>query len=228
MMAGFERKDTIYQNSLSSEADLDGFVMEGKGVASFPLARMRLENFTEPTDDNHGNFVLFCPVEFQIDVSISWDFWPVREPGLSIMFFAAQGRGGEDILESELLGRSGDYRQYHSSDLNALHISYFRRRWLGERALHTCNLRKSHGFHLVCQGADPIPPVPDCQGPYRIEIVKCGPNVAFSINDLLIFEWEDDGQSYGRVLGGGKIGFRQMAPLMAEYANLTVHDVTPI
>jgi hypothetical protein len=29
------------------------------------------------------------------------------------------------------------------------------------------------------------------------------------------------------VLGGGKIGFRQMAGLIAEYADLRVHAVTP-
>lgn len=34
-----------------------------------------------------------------------------------------------------------------------------------------------------------------------------------------------EAQSYGAVLGGGKTGFRQMAPFIAEYANLTVHHV---
>jgi hypothetical protein len=31
-----------------------------------------------------------------------------------------------------------------------------------------------------------------------------------------------DGKSHGPLLGGGKIGFRQMAPLIAEYANFRV------
>ena len=53
-------------------------------------------------------------------------------------------------------------------------------------------------------------------------LVKCGAVVAFSINELPIFSWRDDGVSHGPVLGGGKIGFRQMAPLVGEYANLVV------
>jgi len=94
-----------------------------------------------------------------------------------------------------------------------------------ERAFHTCNLRKSYGFHMVAQGADPIPPVADATPPYRIQVIKCGAEVAFSINELPIFNWRDDGISYGPVLGGGKIGLRQMAPLVGEYANLIVRRV---
>ncbi|MXZ23173.1 MAG: DUF1961 family protein, partial [Caldilineaceae bacterium SB0665_bin_25] len=51
---------------------------------------------------------------------------------------------------------------------------------------------------------------------------NCGAEVAFLINELPIFSWRDDGVSYGPVLGGGKIGLRQMAPLVGEYANLVV------
>jgi len=40
---------------------------------------------------------------------------------------------------------------------------------------------------------------------------------------LEILRFVDDGRRYGRLLAGGKIGFRQMAPLVAEYANLQVH-----
>jgi hypothetical protein len=43
---------------------------------------------------------------------------------------------------------------------------------------------------------------------------------------LQLLHWEDDGETHGPVLDSGKIGFRQMAPMMAEYANLTVHDIT--
>ena len=142
--------------------------------------------------------------------------------GLCILFFAAKGRNGEDLFSSTLAERTGEYRQYHHGDINALHVSYFRRRWPEERAFHTCNLRKSYGFHMVAQGADPLPPVADATPPYRIQVVKCGAVVAFSINELPIFSWRDDGVSHGPVLGGGKIGFRQMAPLVGEYANLVV------
>jgi len=41
----------------------------------------------------------------------------------------------------------------------------------------------------------------------------------------VVFDWRDDGKTYGELLTGGKIGFRQMAPLIAEYANLKVQVV---
>ena len=60
--------------------------------------------------------------------------------------------------------------------------------------------------------------------PYRVELLKSGPHVRFAINDLPIFAWHDDG-SRGPPLAGGRIGFRQMAPLIAEYADLTVERI---
>ena len=57
-------------------------------------------------------------------------------------------------------------------------------------------------------------------------LIKCGAEVVFYIRDLKIFHWVDDDQTYGPLLGGGKIGFRQMAPLIGEYANLKVHEVS--
>ncbi|MNY82866.1 hypothetical protein D3C86_2252240 [compost metagenome] len=58
-----------------------------------------------------------------------------------------------------------------------------------------------------------------------MKVIKWGREIHFFINDLPIFEWEDDGETFGQVLQGGKLGFRQMAPLIAEYANLRVHRV---
>ena len=81
---------------------------------------------------------------------------------------------------------------------------------------------------MVAQGADPIPSVEDATAPYQIQLVKCGAHISFAINDLPIFAWHDDGVTYGPRLGGGKLGFRQMAPLIGEYANLVVQAVVPI
>ena len=55
---------------------------------------------------------------------------------------------------------------------------------------------------------------------------RCATSIHFHINDYPVFSWEDDGETYGPVLGGGKIGFRQMAGLIADYSNLTVHEVS--
>jgi hypothetical protein len=224
-MQGYETLDLLYANPLASEADIRGFRMEGDGAVSFPLGRMRMENLRDADEMQKANIVHWCPEELPADIHATWDFWPIREPGLAILFFSAKGRGGEDALDPKLAPRSGPYDQYHHGDINALHVSYFRRKHPRERAFCTCNLRKSHGFHLVCQGADPIPTVADAMPPYKIELVKCGAEVAFAINDLPLFRWVDDGQTYGPLLGGGKIGFRQMAPLMAEYANLKISGI---
>jgi hypothetical protein len=226
--------NTIYANPLAQSSDIDGWHMEGEGRASFVNGRLRLEGTRDPGSNDHdeiaiqkANIVFWCPVEFPDNIVISWDFWPVQEPGLCILFFSARGRNGEDLFDPELAPRSGPYDQYHHGDINALHVSYFRRRDARARIFCTCNLRKSHGFHMVAQGADPIPCVRDAAGPYRIEVVKAGSRVRFRINDLTIFDWSDDGQTYGPVLDSGWIGFRQMTPMIGEYANFTVRSITP-
>ncbi|MBU8744198.1 YesU family protein [Bacillus paralicheniformis] len=213
----------IYQNPLSSPEDLRGWVMEGKGIVRFPNGRLHMENELDAEqygDDAH--FVYWCPETFPDGIVVKWDFYPVREPGLCMIFFAATGINGEDLFDGRLAERTGKYPQYHSGDINTLHLPYFRHKHADERAFRTCNLRKSRGFHLVCEGADPLPPANDALPPYRMKLIKDGVSVHFSINGLPILEWEDDGRRFGPVYGGGKIGFRQMAPLKAAYANFEV------
>jgi len=224
-MDDFAFGEVLYDNPLASEADVAGFRMEGDAAVTFPQGRMRMENCRDPEEGQAANFVFWCPEDFPADIAVTWDFWPIREPGLCILFFSATGNQGQDVFDASLAPRAGEYNQYHSSDINALHVSYFRRKHPRERAFQVCNLRKSYGFHMVAQGADPLPSVSDALPPYAITLIKCGAEVAFYIRDLPIFRWVDDGSTYGPLLGGGKIGFRQMAPLIGEYANLKVYEV---
>lgn len=217
----------IYSNPLACPADVADWRLEGDAEITFEAGRLRMANRRDPAEGQAANFVFWCPRDFPDNIAIAWDFYPLREPDLCILFFAARGDGGRDLFDPSLAARTGEYPQYHSSDIDALHVSYFRRKFESERAFHTCNLRKSRGFHLVCQGADPLPDVADARPPYRIEVCKRGPEVRFAINDLPIFTWIDDGTTYGPVLTGGKIGFRQMAPLIGEYANLEVRQLLP-
>ncbi|CAG7638024.1 DUF1961 family protein [Paenibacillus allorhizosphaerae] len=215
----------IYENALASSDDIRDFVLEGEAAVSFPLNRMRLESVKDPAEGQKSNFVFWCPAVFPPDIRIEWEFRPIREPGLCILFFAAQGKGGADLFSPTLTPRTGEYEMYHHGDMDAYHLSYFRRRWPEERAFHTCNLRKSYGFHLVTQGADPIPDVDDATRAYRLQLEKRNGNISFAVDGLTVLQWEDDGHTFGETLGQGRIGFRQMAPLIGEYANLKVYSV---
>lgn len=224
-MSEYKLGERIYYNNLSCEQDVEGFVMEGQAKVYFENGKMRMRNALDESLGQKSNFVYWCPVDFPENIAITWEFTPIQEPGLAIMFFSAKGVNGEDLFDKSLAPRDGQYNLYHSGDINAYHVSYFRRMWEDERSFHTCNLRKSKGFHLVVQGADPIPNADDAKGPYKIKVVKNNGNIIFYINDLEIFNWIDDGVTYGNVLGGGKIGFRQMAPLIGEYSNLEVFKI---
>ena len=57
---------------------------------------------------------------------------------------------------------------------------------------------------------------------YRLSVLKRDALVTFSINGLEIFRYMDDGASCGPLLEDGKIGFRQLAPLIGEYRDLKV------
>jgi len=223
-MVAYKRKELLYGNPLNNEACVKDFVLEGHAKVSFHDGRMLLENALDEGVGQKSNFVYWCPHDFGGDMEISWKFKPLREPGLAIMFFNAIGTGGEDIFDKSLPKRTGEYDMYHSGAINCYHISYFRRRWQEEREFHTCNLRKSKGFHLVAMGADPLPGVDDSKDFYEIKIVTLGNDIYFFIDGLQIFHWNDNGE-LGMPPQKGKIGFRQMAPLAALYSDLRVYRV---
>ncbi|WP_404434689.1 YesU family protein [Microbacterium lacus] len=211
----------LYRNALAAPVDLDGWVAEGPVAAAAGDDGLLLSS--SGGFDDH--WTLWCPEVFGDRIRISWEFSPRSEPGLAMLFFGAAAASGGGIFDDGLAHRTGAYSQYHSGDIRTLHVSYFRRRWEDERAFHTCNLRKSPGFHLVAQGADPLPPVVDARGAfYRVEVIKDGPDIAFSIDDLVLFRWTDD-ESTGPRVRVGRIGFRQMSPLVASYRNLEVHSL---
>lgn len=212
----------IYANPLASRDDITDFRLEGPGTASFPRGRLRLESTADPDEGQAANLVLWCDTRFGDGIEISWDFLPLTEPGLAILFFHADGSDGRDLFDPSLAPRTGPYEQYHSSDITAYHVSYFRRKYATERRFQTCNLRKSPGFHLVAQGADPLPGIADVDAPYRVRVRVADGRVAFAIDDLTLFDWHDEDAPGGPRLTGGHLGFRQMAPLIAEYSNLEV------
>ena len=221
----FDKGEYLYANPLAVQENIADWKLEGRAKISFEHNRLHLENELDPVIyGDRAHWVYWCPVDFPDKIMIEWDFYPVREPGLCMFFFGAAGRNGEDLFDPTLPVRQGRYPEYHSGAINALHLSYFRHKYADERAFRTCNLRKSYGFHLAAIGADPLPPVEDAVPPYHMKLVKYEEVVQFSINELVVLEWEDDGRTYGPIYGGGKIGFRQMAPMKAAYANLVIHQ----
>lgn len=216
-------ENLIYENALSCEEDIKDFILEGQAKITFPNGSMQMENALDAAGGQKANYVLWCPKVFPAEIRITWEFMPIREPGLCILFFGAMGRNGENPFDEGLMRRTGEYPQYHHGDINAFHVSYFRRKEPDERAFHTCNLRKSYGFHLVAQGGDPIPDADEVKTFYEMEVVKRKESVIFSINGLEVFRFEDDGETFGPRLGEGCIGFRQLAPLLGAYRNLKVY-----
>lgn len=215
----------LYNNPLENVENIRDFIIEGKAEVSFHHGAMRLENAMEAELGQKANYVLWCDKVFPSNIKIEWEFRPLTDVGLCIMFFAAVGKDGRDLFDPSLTPRTGEYPLYHSGDINAFHVSYFRRKEADERAFHTCNLRKSYGFHLVAQGADPIPGSEDAKDFYKITLTKWENEVTFAVNGLSVFTYVDDGTTFGQLLGGGRIGFRQLAPLVAEYKNLKVYEL---
>ncbi|BCW20339.1 hypothetical protein NtRootA9_30470 [Arthrobacter sp. NtRootA9] len=213
----------LYSNPLGGPVDVADWVAEGPLALGTHEGGLELSGALDDAEyGDHAHWTFWCPVELPDGIRISWEFRPLAEPGLAMLFFAAGGHHGLDLFSPDLAPRTGYYPQYHSGDIDALHVSYFRHKYESERAFRTCNLRKSAGFELVAQGADPLPPTEDAVDFYRLVVDKDGPRVSFAINGLTLFEWTD---SSDKVLGGGRIGFRQMAPLRAAYRNLVVEKL---
>lgn len=95
-------KKIIYNNPLSCEKDIEGFVTEGTPKIYFKNNKMYMTNAIDASIKEKSNFVFWCPVDFPNNIIIEWEFRPITEPGLAIMFFGAKGIHGEDIFDVTL------------------------------------------------------------------------------------------------------------------------------
>ncbi|HLI00758.1 MAG TPA: DUF1961 family protein [Acidimicrobiales bacterium] len=212
----------VYRNELGAVSDLEEVEVEGDAVFSCPLGRVRMESRRPPSDGQQANFVTWFPCRLPEQFVAEWQFWPVAEPGLAMVFFAAQAAGGGDLLAPGLAPRTGEYDHYRYGDIETYHLSYFRHSSEEERRLRTVNLRRSRGFHLLGSGADPLPAVADARPPYRLQLTREGHRIRFAVDGLTVLDAPDALDGLPPLAGGGRLGFRQMSPLIAEYAHLVV------
>ncbi len=66
------------------------------------------------------------PETLPSDFVAQWEMQNLHlEAGLCIVFFAATGLDGEDVMDSSLPARDGTFSQYNNGALKNYHISYY-------------------------------------------------------------------------------------------------------
>ncbi|MFY0653185.1 MAG: DUF1961 family protein [Cyclobacteriaceae bacterium] len=209
-----EKGELIYQNKLSNEKDLEMWVMEGPAKSEFKENWMHMYS-----PEEKGHHVLWCPEDFPDSFIAEWELQNMEpDAGLCIVFFSAKGSKGEDIFDPSIKKRDGVFRKYTKSDTNNYHISYYAN--AGGNGRGVSHLRKNAGFNRVKVGAMGIPL--NSTSVHKIKLIKNGDRITMYLDDNKIIDWLDDGKEFGAVLGGGKIGFRQMQWSHFRYRNFKV------
>jgi len=208
----------LYQNELSNEKDIKGWKLEGPAKIEFEDSWMHMYSPNE-----EGHHVLWCPEDFPGSFIAEWELQNIEtDAGLCIVFFAAKGAKGEDIFDPSLKKRNGVFSGYTKSDLNNYHISYYAN-GKDNRAREVAHLRKNAGFNKVQVGELGIP-VHSAEV-YKMKLVKDDNKIQMFANGRKIIDWVDDGKEYGSVLGGGKIGLRQMKWTHFRYRDFKVWEL---
>lgn len=213
----YQKGDLFYSNTFSKQEELNGWVMEGAGKLEFNDGWMHMFSPNE-----EGHHVLWCPQDFPENFIAEWEVQNREtDAGLCIVFFAAKGLKGEDIFASTLPKRDGDFAGYTKGAINNYHISYYANP-KNEPEREIANLRKNKGFHKVQSGEPGIPV--NSTAVHKVQLIKQEGRILMYIDERKIIDWTDDGEELGNILGGGKIGFRQMKWTHFAYRNFSVWD----
>lgn len=213
-----EKGELLYENSFASEEVLKDWKMEGPGVTEFKDNWMHMYAPKEK-----GHHVYWCPEDFPKDFIAEWELQNIEtDAGLCIVFFSALGRNGKDIFDPSIKPRDGIFKKYTKSDINNYHISYYAN-GKDKRAREVAHLRKNAGFNKVLIGESGIPV--HSNDIHKMKLIKNGNHISMSVDGREVINWLDDGKEYGPVLGGGKIGLRQMKWTHFRYRNFKVWSI---
>jgi Domain of unknown function (DUF1961) len=213
----YSKGKLLYSNPLSDITDTADWRMEGFGDVQFSNGWMKLFSAKEK-----GHHVFWCPQEFPSNFIAEWEVQNLHiKAGLCIVFFSAKGINGEDIFNITLPKRDGTFSKYTKGDINNYHISYYANS-KDQPGRETAHLRKNKGFHKV---QDNEMGIPICsQAIHKIQLIKFEGIIQLFIDGRKVIDWVDDGQKFGKILQGGKIGFRQMKWTQFNYRNFNVWE----
>ena len=214
----FSKGKILYENNLSNIEMLKDWVLEGPGKVTFNANWM---HFFSPNEEGHH--VYWCPMDFPKNFIVEWEVQNQEiDAGLCIVFFAAKGLNGESIFDPKLPKRTlGTFTDYTKGAMNDYHISYYAN-GRDNPNRETANLRKNKGFHLVQTGEIGIPV--QSTAIHKVTLIKYEGLIQMFIDKRKIIDWVDDGIQFGKVLGEGKIGFRQMQWSHFTYRNFKVWE----
>jgi len=217
--ANTEKGELLYENPMASENQMSNWVMEGPGKTEYKDGWMHMYS-----PEEEGHHVFWCPEDFPSDFIAEWELQNQEtDAGLVIIFFSALGINGESIFDLSFPKRNGVFRQYTKSEyFNNYHISYYAN-GKDNRAREVAHLRKNSGFHKVQVGELGIPL--NSEAIHKMRLVKDGAHITCYVDGRKIIDWKDDGEEYGTVLGGGKIGLRQMKWTHFRYSNFKVWEL---
>lgn len=217
----------LYAPDFSRKGVFDTWRMEGPGVTRIEDGGwLHMESALKDSAGlGTGHFVYWPPEVVPTDFVAEWEFQPLSDEGLCIVFLAAKGQKGEHLFDPALAKRNGTFRGYIQGDINCYHISYFANA-PDNPGRTTSNMRKNNGFYLVANGPMGIPG--GSRDIHKVTLVKRKGHVQLGVDGQSIIDWTDDGVQYGPVLGEGQIGFRQMKWTVGRYRNFKVWEVKGI
>ncbi len=212
---GFRTDQLVYQSAMDTEASVKDWVMEGPGQVEFADGWLEMRS---PNEEMHH--VYWCPETLPSDFMAQWEMQNLHlEAGLCIVFFAATGLDGEDVMDSSLPKRDGTFSQYNNGSLKNYHISYYAHNpKLPARPV--ARLRKNPGKHIVHEGPPGIHAESDRV--HKVTLIKNAAHIQLFVDERPIIDWIDNSEVNGPPLGAGKIALRQMQWTHFRYRNFKV------
>ena len=129
------------------------------------------------------------------------------DDGLTLVFFAAEGLGGQGIFDLGLPPRNGVYQNYNKGQLRNYTVSYWSRNkkpsLVARGEQFTNRMRKNPGANVLATNSSQTSRCSDCD--YRVRILKAGGEIAAEIDGVVVNHVKDIDP-----LGGGYIGLRNM------------------
>jgi len=202
------------------------WIVEGSGGVDIRGGKLRVSPLPfdvkgeQIKSGERSHMVVWNATLFPADLLIEFDMSPSGSTnGLTILFFCAAGKNGEDLFDESLPPRNADYKNYHSGAIANYSDAYWSRNTQEEAA--TNRLRKNPGFALVAEGDSLTLGATDVT--HHVRVLKSGGHIEIEINGRVVLNWDDP----NKPLGAGRIGFRSMSGVsMIAYDNFKVWKVS--